>query len=211
MGNSKYYRIELDDYSAASFTSMTKTYFAALDDVQKWLDEIAADECYRNSQAQILTAFQAFKDGARDLTLNVAYTKAPFLVPAKVLHSEKFCKDAYVWEHLNTWHWPYNMRCERVESEHIWLSCRGHYSRHVKARFINLQYEGTTGEWHTVGDMIWGYPKVIAIDGTQQWNRIAEPEKFFKSKSEVEADWEAFITQPDPIYKGFCEDIFGDG
>lgn len=40
MSDQQYYRILLDDYSAASFTSFDKAYFGTMSDLEGWIKAI---------------------------------------------------------------------------------------------------------------------------------------------------------------------------
>ena len=103
------------------------------------------------------------------------------------------------------------MRCDEVKSEHLWLACDGEYCRATKAMFSRLQYTGTIGKWNHVGTMLWGFPCILTGNPFSFWNRLAEPEKQFKTKEDAKRDWELFPENPDPDYSEFCNDIFGDG
>ncbi len=62
------------------------------------------------------------------------------------------------------------------------------------------------------GGMLWGFPEMLEVDDLPlMWNRLAEPEKNFKTLAEAQADWEAFRAAPNPDFSEFCNDIFGDG
>ena len=208
---SVYYRLELDDYSAAAFTSFGKYYYGTLDEIRNFITQLSNDDAFRDRFSELISAFQAFEFGRHDVTHKVAYREVPLLVPARLLHKEKITLDNHAWEHLNTWRWPYNMRCEKVESEHLWFACGREYCRAAKAVFTNLQYAGTVGQWNDVGDMLWGFPGILTRDLSGFRNRLAEPEEYFKSRAEAQQDWEAFTFAPDPDYTEFCNDIFGDG
>ncbi len=209
--NPKYYRLELDDYSAASFTSFGKYYYGTLEDLRGFFGELALDEDFKDRFKDLTSTFQAFEEGQQNLNHNVAFREVPFLVPVRLLHKEKITMENYEWEHTNTWGWPYYMRCEKVESEHLWFACGREYCRTTKAVFSKLQYTGTIGEWSNVGTMLWGFPCILVGDSSGFRNRLAEPEKFFKTKTEAQRDWEMFANSPDPDYSEFCNDIFGDG
>lgn len=211
MSNQKYYRIELDDYAAASFTSFSKEYFGDQAAVQEWIDAIAADEKRAESRKELRNTFEAFKAGEKNLSISAAYRTVPFMTPMTVLKKERLVRENVQWEHINTWGFPYNIRCKVVESEHIWLSCGRKHYRGLFAKFINPEYESARSEWQLLGDMLWGFPEVLTLQGNILQNRLAEPEKFFGSKYDALSDWEAFCKKPDPIYKEFCNDIFGDG
>ncbi len=53
--------------------------------------------------SNILSTFDKFLTGERNLTHNVAYREMPFLVYAKVLGMETSVLMDYKWKHLNTW------------------------------------------------------------------------------------------------------------
>ena len=211
MEEKQYYRLVLDDYSAASFTSFNKPYFGTWEEIQHLLNKLDENKHSEDSHKSLLTAFRAYEAGHADVTHNAAYQEVPFLVPAQLLHSAKVELENHAWEHLNTWCWPYNMRCDKVVSEHLWFKCDGEWCRALKAEFTLLRYEGASGEWDMVGNMLWGFPGMLAGNPARFYNVLAEPEKFFKTKKDLEADWRAFKETPDPDYTEFCNDIFGDG
>ena len=173
--------------------------------------ELAHDEKLKKQFKELLSTFQAFEEGQQDLSHSIAYRKVPFLVPAQLLHREPVTLENYKWTHTNTWDKPYYMRCDKVRSEHLWLACDGEYCRATKAMFSRLQYTGTIGRWNHVGTMLWGFPCILTGNPFSFWNRLAEPEKQFKTKEDAKRDWELFPENPDPDYSEFCNDIFGDG
>ena len=209
--NPTYYRLELDDHSAAAFTSFGKYYYGTMEDLRCFFGELIIDEDLKKRFKDLISTFQAFDEGQRGLTHSIAYRKVPFLVPAHLLHKEAVTLENYKWEHTNTWGWPYYMRCDKVESEHLWFACGGEYFRAVNAVFSKLQYAGTAGNWNHIGTMLWGFPCILAGNPFSLWNRLAEPEKHFRIEEEVLQDWNEFLKAPDPDYSEFCNDIFGDG
>ena len=118
-----YYRLELDDYSAAAFTSFGKYYYGTLEDLRCFFGELAHDEKVKKQFKELLSTFQAFEEGQQDLSHSIAYRKVPFLVPAQLLHRKTVILENYKWTHINTWDRPYYMRCDEVRSEHLWLAC----------------------------------------------------------------------------------------
>ena len=208
---SRYYRLLLDDYSAASFTSFDKEYYGTLEQINAFFEEMKSDEEIAKRQKYVIDIYEQYLAGNKKISHSVAYREVPFLVPAKVLATDTSQLVNHAWEHLNTWHWPYMMKCGKVESTHIWFSCYGRYSRCIQARFTNLQYESTNDEYKQLGSMIWGYPGVIAGSKGNLYNTIFVEEKVFKNKAEAVADRMNFATNPDPIFNKFLDDIFGDG
>lgn len=208
---SRYYRLLLDDYSAASFTSFDKDYFGTLEDINAFFEEMKADEEIAKKQKYEISIYEQYLAGNKKISHTVAYREVPFLIPAKVLATETSQLINHEWEHLNTWQWPYMMRCDKVECTHIWFSCYGKYSRCIRARFANLQY-GTESEKHKpLGGMIWGYPGIIAGEVGNLYNTLFVEEKVFKNKADAMKDREDFIKNPDPNFSKFLDDIFGDG
>ena len=203
-----YYRLELDYYSAPSFTSFGKYYYGTPDEFRCLFNALARNEKFNKRFKDLI---QVFDKDQQDLELHDAYKGMPFLVPVCLLHKEKIVLENYEWTHINTWECPYYMRCDRVESEHFWFVCDGEYHRVTKAIFTKLQYAATIGQWSDVGSMFWGFPGILFGDLSGCWNRLAEPEKHFQTCAEAQQDWESFSNTPDPNYSEFCNDIFGDG
>ena len=115
-----YYRLELDDYSAAAFTSFGKYYYGTLEDLRCFFGELAHDEKLKKQFKELLSTFQAFEEGQQDLSHSIAYRKVPFLVPAQLLHREPVTLENYKWTHTNTGDKPYYMRCDKVRTS---LAC----------------------------------------------------------------------------------------
>ena len=211
MNEKQYLRLIMDDFSAASFTSFNKPYFGTWEGVQGLLNELDKNRHSEDSHKYLLEAFRAYEAGQTDVTYNCAYQIVPFLEPAQLLHSETVEMVNHEWEHLNTWHCPYYMRCDKVTSEHLWFECDGKWIRAFKAEFSFLRYQGPIGQWKLVGSMLWGFPGMLTGDPAKFYNVLAEPEKFFESREELEKDWREFKASPEPDYTEFCNDIFGDG
>lgn len=208
---SRYYRLLLDDYSAASFTSFDKDYFGTLEEINEFFESMKADKELAERQKYVLSVYDQYLAGNKTISHNVAYREVPFLVPAKVLGMAKSELTDYSWEHLNTWRWTYEMRCGIVVSDHIWFSCYGRYTRCVKANFTNLQYTVPFGKYKPLGDVFWGYPcQITGKNGTLR-NRLYVVEKWFKNKTEAMDDQEKFKQSPDPDFSRVLDDIFGDG
>lgn len=211
MSDAQYYRIELDDYAAPSFTSFGKSYFGTFDDVRSFISALENDPEDGKNYAELISAFHVFEQGDPSAMIHVAYNKVPLLTPASLLFDEATKVSICDWEHRNTWGFPYLMRCSQVCSKHLWLECEGKYYRSVMAQFTDLQYEGTVGQWKNVGGMIWGHPGILEKSGPVIRNRLAEREKTFDSLNELNEDHAVFQNKPDPDYTEFCNDIFGDG
>jgi len=211
MSDAQYYRVELDDYAAPSFTSFGKSYFGTLDDVRSFISALENDPEDGKNYAELISAFHAFEQGDSSPMIHVAYNKVPLLKPTRLLFEETLKVDSYSWEHQNIWGFPYHMRCSQINAKHLWLECEGKFYRSIMAQFTNLQYGGTIGQWKAIGGMIWGHPGILEKSGSVMRNRLAEREKTFDSLNELNEDHAMFQNKPDPDYTEFCNDIFGDG
>lgn len=207
----RYYRLILDDYSAAAFTSFSKYYFGTLKQLKGLFDDIRSEENTAKSHASILSTFDRFLAGEKNIKHYAAYQGVPFLVPAKILGTETSVLTDYQWTHLNTWLWPYYMKCDKAESEHLWISCRGEYFRCIRTEFTNLQYGTDQENYEPLGMMIWGYPGQIQGKIGNLHNQLFVAEKQFKSKTEALNNRMNFIANPDPDFSKILEDVFGDG
>ena len=112
----RYYRLELDDYSAAAFTSFGKYYYGTTEDFRCFFRELSIDDKLKEQFKDLISTFQSFEEVQQDVSHYIAYRKVPFLVPAHLLHKETVILENYKWEHTNTWGLPYYMRCDKVES-----------------------------------------------------------------------------------------------
>ena len=140
MSDQQYYRILLDDYSAASFTSFDKAYFGTMSDLEGWIKAIEVEKCFAERFSSLTKTFRAYQSGQHNITHNVAYQEVRFLDKVTLLYRESYTAEKLAWEHLNTWQWPYFMSCEKVESEHLWLRCKDRYYRCFMAKFYSLKY-----------------------------------------------------------------------
>ncbi len=207
----RYYKLLLDDFSAASFTSFDKSYFGTQEQLKGFFDDLRSDEDTAERFRDILSTYDRYLSGEADITHNVAYREVPFLVPAKVLWELPSILTDYEWTHYNTWECPYYMKCDKAESNHIWFSCRGKYCRCNLTLFTNLQYGTSTENYKPLGGMIWGHPGQIWGDIGNLQNRLYVVEKWFPHKQDAYDDWITFRETPTPVFTSFLDDIFGDG
>lgn len=110
MNEKQFYRLELDDMAAPSFTSFGKFYYGTMEQ----LCILALEEAdHLGGHFKDLTqAFRTYEAGKTDVQHSVAYQDVPLLVPVRVLHEEKHQIVDHSWEH-------WNMRCTSVESKHL--------------------------------------------------------------------------------------------
>lgn len=89
--NKQYYRLLLDDYSAASFTSFDKSYFGTLEQIDSLFFEHKADGELREQLAEIISIYDRYMAGEKKITHNVATGKFHFWYPQKFLQQTPLC------------------------------------------------------------------------------------------------------------------------
>jgi hypothetical protein len=208
--NKQLYKLCLDDYSAASFTSFSKDYYGTLDEIAAFINSIRDDGELADKYTELIACFDRYMGGKKDVVHNVAYKEVPFLVRVKRLGTAESVLRNHKWEHVNTWQSPYNMKCKEAISTHIWISCKGSYARCVQTTFVDFKYENIDGKYVALG-MFWGFPHQIETKVDRTFNRLYVVEKMFKSKAEALVDMEKFKIKADPNYSEILNDIFGDG
>lgn len=207
----RFYRLLLDDYSAASFTSFSKDYYGTLEDINCFFKAIREDEDTVERFADLLSVYDKYLAGEKKIIHNVAYRNVPFLVPAKVLGTETSVLADYAWNHFNTWDCLYRMKCDKAESKHIWFSCHGQYHRCIQTKFTNLLYESTVGTFVSHNGWTWGFPHQLEYEPPITESRLFVIEKTFKNKAETMNDRINFVQNPDPRFDSILDDLFGDG
>ena len=68
MSDQQYYRILLDDYSAASFTSFDKAYFGTMSDLEGWIKAIEVEKCFAERFSSLTKTFRAYQSGQHNIT-----------------------------------------------------------------------------------------------------------------------------------------------
>jgi len=202
------YRLSLDDYATPGFISFTKGYYGTIEDIEGLVCAIRDDET--NPNDYLSSIFDRYKSGEKDITHNAAYKERPFLQKARCIEKRTSFLYQHRWEHINIWNCPYEMKCTKAESTHIWLSCHRKFVRCIKTTFTNLRYESFGGKYKGI-NMLWGYPHQIEFEKNTTYNRMYVVEKTFNSRTELLADIENFELNPDPIFTEVLNDIFGDG
>ena len=211
MNEKQFYRLELDDMATPSFTSFGKFYYGTMEQLSIFMKALEEADHLGDHFKDLTQAFHSYEAGKTDVQHSVAYRDVPLLVPVRVLHEETHQIADHSWEHRNIWGYPQNLRCQSVESKHLWIQDGDGFCRVLFARFTDLEHEGITGEWRRVGEILWGYPKMLDYKPPYIQNRLAEVEVAYETLKETETDWEAFRREPNPIFDSFCDDIFGDG
>ena len=207
----KWFRLLLDDYSVPPITTADKEYYGTLDDVKGLIESLKRDEKGRDGHKGTIEAFEKYLAGEKGATHNVAYQDVPILTSIKIIHNAEQELSETEWEHLNAWHWVYDMKLTSANVQHYWIKDKKHYRRIIKAQIVGLCYKDTVGNWTDPDEMFWGFPGMLARDGDVLYNRLACIEKNFDSLDDLQDDYENYLKNPDVDFERFCDDIFGDG
>ena len=198
----KIYHIELDDCATPSFVTFGKDYYGTMKNVEEFISK------FKDSERQdLVKAFNEYKQGNADVEISVGFWKNKMLEEVKVYGSKHISSGGYEWEHINIWGFPYDMKCDAIESSHYWIKNGKQLCRIIKVKFTNLQYKNTIGEYTKIG-MIWGFPHIIEF-GT--YNTLMVVEKRFDTVKELKEDMKSFNSVSDMDFTSFCNDIFADG
>lgn len=207
----QFFRLCLDDYASGSCSSFSKYYWGTIEMIESFINELKSDPYTSDRFDHLIATYEKYIAGDKKITHKVAYQEVPFLVPAKILAQSTSILENAEWEHLNTYHWIYDIKCEKAESQHLWISCRDEYFRCIKTRFTDLAYKNTLKDYVPIGNMLWGHPGVLNVNLPNVENNLFVIEKTFKNKSVALADAEEFEKTKDPNFSKILDDVFGDG
>lgn len=155
---SRYYRLLLDDYSTASFTSFRQRLLRYARPIGGLFQSVERGRRNCRATKYILSIYDQFLAGNKKISHSVAYREVPFLVPAKILGTATSVLIDYAWEHINTWECIYKMKCGKAESTHIWVSCYGKYCRCIQTKFTNLLYKNMVKDYVDHDECFLGFP-----------------------------------------------------
>ena len=207
----QYYCLRLWDYGVLAYISMSKIYYGTLEDMEAFIEDLEHDEKTRRRLQETIAAFREFEAGNHAVTHNVAYQDFPILEPVENLGDAMMELGTYEWTHINVWGCKYEMRCDSVALEHLWIDGPEGCCRVVKARFQNLQHRGYDGTWRSLSDGFWGHPKMLYMEDDALCNRLFVQDKHFENQKAAQKDWAFFDAKPDLNFAEFCNEIFGDG
>ena len=178
------YHIELDDYATPAFVTFGKDYYRTMADVEEFISKFKDDE----ERQDLVKAFEEYKQGNSDIEISVGFWKHKMLEEVKVYGSKEITSGAYKWEHINVWGFPYDMKCDALNSKHYWIKNGKQLCRVIKAKFTNLQLKNTIGEYAEI-NMIWGFPHIIEFN---MYNTLMVVEKRFDTVKELASDTTLF-------------------
>lgn len=206
-----YYELYLENAASASFATGGKSYYGSLEQIGQWIEFLRADEHLCRVYEDTINAYDRYMAGEGNVTHRVGYHDVPILEPTQTWGHRSYSAGEYQWLHGNIWDYQRLIRFSQAEITHLWIDRDDSFYRCIRADFENLQYRNYKGEWEPLGQRLWGLPGQIVGKNGNLSSRFFVNEKYFKNQGDMILDMERFSQEPDPIYQGIMEDIFGDG
>lgn len=203
-----YYALVLFDPATPSFCSFDKLYIGQEQDMMKVADNLERKNEYPETAKAICDYFAGNKNAVH----HMVYRERPVLTPVFVIEKSQMRISSHQWEHTNVWGFPYLMRFASADVSQIIISHNSLYYRCIRAVFTDLQYEGMTGKWTALGDLIFGNDCVLDVRSktgkTFFENILYVVEDFSIDKNDLSAK---MSDQKKIIYKGIIDEVIGDG
>ena len=208
MKNTQFYKITLTDCAIPSFCSGGKDYYGTIEEVEDLITAIKNNNSIERDFEGLQAAFNEYIDCEHA----VAYSKAKFLTPVKLIAENELIVDKYKWKHINIWHCLYYMHAGVSHFKQVVLQDGGNYIRVIKPEFDELRYaiEEQSESQDKIGGMFWGFPEMIKYDSRTKktLSRLYLYEERYSDKATACRD----LDNTEKIdLQSFCDDIFGDG
>lgn len=205
----KYYVLNLWNYGTPAFVSFDKMYVGTEAEIRTAIESMKKEE--KNNET--VAAVERYFAGDTTATHNIAYRDIPVLEQCRRVASSTLTLGEYSWEHINVWGFPYYMKCDSAEIKQILVEYKGRYYRCVRAWFKNLRYESVSGNWNLMGDFYLGPAYLFDVvdkpgEGRTMNNLLYVVEKAYENMDDADDE---FLSEEYLDFKGFCDDIFGDG
>ena len=114
MKKESYYKLTIEDFSAPSFISCSKSYYGMLNDISGLLEALSKNDKWKDSFLETQEAFKAFMNGDTEVHHNILYENLKFLEPINLIGSLTYTENNKQWKHINAWEQPYYMRFSKT-------------------------------------------------------------------------------------------------
>ncbi|MBR1810037.1 MAG: hypothetical protein IJ766_00095 [Clostridia bacterium] len=205
----KHYLLFLDDPALPGFVSGSKMYIGTEDDLLLFAQRLNENNAYPETASKI----QSYFTGDRNAVHRIAYQVLPILVPLTILDHSHIIQNAYEWNHINTWGFPYRMGFSKAVFSQIAFLYDKKYYRCVRAIISDLYYLSEDGKRNDLKDGFWGNRWNFDVRSMQQGgfeirNLLYVVEDVHTSQTAATD----LLHSTDHInLKEFCDDIFADG
>lgn len=202
----EYFIYELDDYSCPTIASWTKQYFGTIEDFKNLVDNIPGD-----GMEELRNTFERFAAGERRIIYHAGQLKVRFAHRIQLIAEKPFDLKKLTFKYENTYGFPYKIRMTTAvgrislfKYDKIYYTVL--WAKVERPRYCNENFDGR--RWTELGDMIWGFPGLIKMEGKFMKNMLGVIEARFDD--EVAAR-EHFASMSEIDWQRFYEDVFGDG
>ncbi|MCX4376048.1 MAG: hypothetical protein OSJ61_07740 [Lachnospiraceae bacterium] len=201
-----WYSFELDNYSAPSCTSSTKTYFGTIEDFKGVISGRAS-----KTDDELKNTFERFAAGERKIIYNAGFIKTRFAKPAILIEEKNIAFDSTEYRFTNVYGFYYYVRFDRAEGKVYLLKQGKSFYVVYRMSLINPIFSDKVIDiWNRLGDMLWGFPGVLKYNRKDKilTNMLGLIESKFDNE---QAAREHFNSLSSFEWSRFFEDVFGDG
>ena len=201
-----WYSFELDNYSAPSCTSSTKTYFGTIEDFKSVISGRAS-----KTDDELKNTFERFAAGERKIIYNAGFIKTRFAKPAILIEEKNIAFDSTEYRFTNVYGFYYYVRFDRAEGKVYLLKQGKSFYVVYRMSLINPIFSDKVIDiWNRLGDMLWGFPGVLKYNRKDKilTNMLGLIESKFDNE---QAAREHFNSLSSFEWSRFFEDVFGDG
>lgn len=201
-----WYSFELDNYSAPSCTSSTKTYFGTIEDFKGVISGRAS-----KTDDELKNTFERFAAGERKIIYNAGFIKTRFAKPAILIEEKNIAFDSTEYRFTNVYGFYYYVRFDRAEGKVYLLKQGKSFYVVYRMSLINPIFSDNVIDiWNRLGDMLWGFPGVLKYNRKDKilTNMLGLIESKFDNE---QAAREHFNSLSSFEWSRFFEDVFGDG
>ena len=139
----QYYALRLWCPATPPFVSADRIHIASASEMQKAMDAMDDSECCQET----VKAYKRYMSGDETATHNIAYRDIPVLEKVDLICTSIILIGEHQWEHINSWGYSYEMKCDSAEVKRIVVKYDNQYLRCYKITFKNLYTEIVDGEW----------------------------------------------------------------
>lgn len=206
------YRFELDDYSAPTCTSSTKSYFGSPIEFEEMLDGMDESSQYADD---LKNTFLRFIAGDINTEHNAGLIKTKFASVCSIIKEREWSADNIKYRFENSYGFYYDIKTKGANfTAKALTTADGKVIVVYKATIKAAEYKRAEddAQWSQLGDQIWGHPGVIKVKKEGRAIELSNTLAVLDSIYDRSEDAERYIDEMTlPNLQTFFEDVFGDG